>query len=255
MVEKGEAGHRQRLRERFLAGEIGARYDETLLELLLTFAILRKDVKPLAQELIRIFGSLHQVISASPDKLAKVKGIGQSSVALLQAVNYIRSKTDSAEINIPIQTQEAAQQKLFADSIPTSAQRDEAFKSEPKLPNESPIIAKKPEKELNISSDARIVNVPPESQGVSRISKPTTLEEKASRRKFQVSNGYLLEFDQLARILHFLLEHRDVKRITSKVLQEDTGLAERQIENLVSMGSAMVVCPPKRSPVVVLDWN
>lgn len=53
-----------------------------------------------------------------------------------------------------------------------------------------------------------------------------------------------MEFDQLARVLHFLLEHRHAKKINRKVLQEDTGLADRQVESLVSMGSAMGLIKP-----------
>ena len=68
--------------------------------------------------------------------------------------------------------------------------------------------------------------------------------DRINRRKFQVSNGYQLEFDQLARVLHFLEEHIDARKIDRKVLQEDSGLAERQIENLVSMGSAMGLIKP-----------
>jgi ATP-dependent Lon protease len=54
MAGKSKAGHRQRLRERFLAGIQGSHSQERLLELLLTFAIARKDVRPIAQELIRV---------------------------------------------------------------------------------------------------------------------------------------------------------------------------------------------------------
>ena len=89
MAENRKTGHRQRLRERFLEGEEEALSDEMLLELLLTFAIGRKDVRLLPQELIKIFGSLSQVLSASPDELCQVKGIGQSSIVLLKAVNFI----------------------------------------------------------------------------------------------------------------------------------------------------------------------
>ena len=89
MAEKGKTGHRQRVRDRFLAGDAEQRSDEMLLELLLTFAIGRTDVMPLAQKLIRVFGSLSQVLSASHDELFKVKGIGQSSITLLKVVNFI----------------------------------------------------------------------------------------------------------------------------------------------------------------------
>ena len=91
MAEKRTTGHRQRLRDRFLAGDSESRSDEMLLELLLTFAIERKDVKLLTQELIKIFGSLSQVLSASHDELSKVKGIGQTSIILLKVVDFIQS--------------------------------------------------------------------------------------------------------------------------------------------------------------------
>ena len=58
-------------------------------------------------------------------------------------------------------------------------------------------------------------------------------------RKFQVSNGYLLDCDQLARMLHYMLEHLDAKKIARRELFEDTGLSNRQIESLVSIASAI----------------
>jgi DNA repair protein RadC len=231
MAEMGQAGHRQRLRERLLAGEAESHSDERLLELLLTFAILRKDVRPLAQKLLREFGSLSQVLSTPPDKLAKVKGIGQSSIALLQVINYIRSTSDLIEKNNPALPQKASQQKLFEEITDNlSAERKDDLKNiNTEMSKVAPIPASQQGKEqepvLNYGT-------------VSNPQKPE-LDTKIVRRKFQVSNGYLLEFDQLARVLHFLLEHREAKKITSKLLQEDTGLADRQIENLVSMGSAM----------------
>jgi DNA repair protein RadC len=51
MADTGK-GHRQRLKERFLAGEPSSQSDEALLELLLTYAIPQKDVQPLARHLI-----------------------------------------------------------------------------------------------------------------------------------------------------------------------------------------------------------
>jgi len=77
MAENRKTGHRQRLRERFLAGSPEEFSDEMLLELLLTFVIGRMDVRPLAQELVQIFGNLDHILSASSDELYKVKGLGQ----------------------------------------------------------------------------------------------------------------------------------------------------------------------------------
>lgn len=65
-----------------------------------------------------------------------------------------------------------------------------------------------------------------------------------SKRKMQISNGYLLEFDQLARVLNFLLENRGAKKIYRKSLQENTGLADRHVGTLVSVGAAMGLIKP-----------
>ncbi|MBM4285904.1 MAG: DNA repair protein RadC [Deltaproteobacteria bacterium] len=66
-------GHRQRLRNRFLEGGAGALQDYELLELLLTFAIERSDVKPLAKALIARFGSFSQVLDAPMEALLEVR--------------------------------------------------------------------------------------------------------------------------------------------------------------------------------------
>ena len=54
-------GHRSRLREKVKAGGLATFSQHEVLELLLTFAIPRRDVNPLAHALIREFGSLHNV--------------------------------------------------------------------------------------------------------------------------------------------------------------------------------------------------
>ena len=243
MAENRKTGHRQRLRERFLAGGPESCSDERLLELLLTFAIGRKDVRALAQELIRVFGSLPQLLSASPDDLYKVKGVGQSSVALLKVVSFIRSGDVSTKTRITVPNGTGTtQQKLFED--PMDGQTPEqpgpdSESSKPHEPEKPSITSNQPEKESEISTGPSVADMIQERRRPSRSLKRTSSAKKSIRRKFQVSNGYLLEFDQLARILHFLLEHRDVRKINRRSLQEDTGLADRQVAALVSMGTAM----------------
>ena len=83
---KSPTGHRQRLRERFLADEVRALPEESLAELLLTFAIPQKDVQPLAETLIQRFGSLKALLEASPEALRQVKGVGEATVVLLRLV-------------------------------------------------------------------------------------------------------------------------------------------------------------------------
>ena len=77
-------GHRDRLRTRFLNGGADALADYELLELLLFLAIPRRDVKPLAKSLIKAFGSYAEVLSAEPNRLMDIDGIGESVVAALK---------------------------------------------------------------------------------------------------------------------------------------------------------------------------
>ena len=62
------AGHRKRLRERFLRDLGQTMEDYELLELVLTQAIPRGDVKPLAKQLIADFGDFGGVISADVER-------------------------------------------------------------------------------------------------------------------------------------------------------------------------------------------
>src|SRR5436190_11639616 len=71
-------GHRERLRERFLEGRADSLRDYELMELVLFAAIPRRDVKPLAKQLIVQFGSFAEVIAAPLARLREVPGIGES---------------------------------------------------------------------------------------------------------------------------------------------------------------------------------
>ena len=75
MTEK--VGHRQRLRERFLAGGPEECSDEMLLELLLTFSFGRKDVSPIVQKLLQIFCNFDHVLSAPLMSSIRSKGSGR----------------------------------------------------------------------------------------------------------------------------------------------------------------------------------
>ena len=97
-------GHRQRLRERFLAGD-GHLADYEFLELLLGYAIPRRDVKPIAKELLKKFSTLNGVMDASVDELVQVSGIGMTSAVLLKVVRkmgtlYLQEKAkEKAQIS------------------------------------------------------------------------------------------------------------------------------------------------------------
>ncbi len=78
--------HRQRLRARFMDAGADALPGYELLELVLFFAIPRRDVKPIAKQLIDRFGSFAEVISAEPARLMEVDGIGEAAVIAMKTV-------------------------------------------------------------------------------------------------------------------------------------------------------------------------
>ena len=90
-------GHRQRLRERFMKGS-DSLPDYELLELILFQAHARQDVKPLAKGLIAHFGSFADVITATPERLAEVKGVGPSVIASLKVINEAAVRLASARV-------------------------------------------------------------------------------------------------------------------------------------------------------------
>jgi len=86
------AGHRKRLRERFLkAGESGL-HEHELVELLLTYALPRKDTKSLARELLNRFRSLNGILEAEYNELEKIPGLGPASLTLLKLVHTLNLK-------------------------------------------------------------------------------------------------------------------------------------------------------------------
>lgn len=83
------AGHRQRVKDRFLAEGL-EHFDEShVLELLLFYGIPRIDTKPIAKALIAQFGSFSQVMEASHEELMKVEGIGENAATYLNLINAV----------------------------------------------------------------------------------------------------------------------------------------------------------------------
>lgn len=89
--------HRQRLKKKFSESGVDAFHDYEVLELLISYAISRKDVKALAKELITRFGSLKGIMDAEKDSLEKVKGIGAHTAILIKLIKetgiiYLKEK-------------------------------------------------------------------------------------------------------------------------------------------------------------------
>ena len=85
---RGE-GHRQRLRDKFLAQGIDAFTDAEIIELLLTFGTPRSDCKEAARELLARFGSLPAVLDAAPVQLQQVKGVGPKNTFALHFIQGV----------------------------------------------------------------------------------------------------------------------------------------------------------------------
>ena len=71
-------GHRARLKEKLLKNGVDSLADYEVLELLLMQTIFRKDVKPLAKELLKKFGSFAGVLNASVEELCSVPGVSRN---------------------------------------------------------------------------------------------------------------------------------------------------------------------------------
>lgn len=91
------AGHRSRLRQRYLENGEGSMAEYEMLELLLTYTRTQKDVKPEAKRLLHRFGSIQNILDADIDILMEVEGIGIQSALLVKLVKdlgtiYLRQK-------------------------------------------------------------------------------------------------------------------------------------------------------------------
>lgn len=92
MSKVGPEGHRQRLRNLYDTGKYENIADHNLLEMFLTCVIPRRDVKPLAYELLNTFGSLDGVCSARPDELMCVNGIGEKTALAISLIGTIHDR-------------------------------------------------------------------------------------------------------------------------------------------------------------------
>ena len=79
-------GHRERVKRRFRQEGLDSFSDIQALELLLFYVIPRVDTNPIAHALLDHFGSLSQVLEASPEELMKVPGIGENAAVFLTLI-------------------------------------------------------------------------------------------------------------------------------------------------------------------------
>ena len=120
------AGHRERLRRRFQECGGEALSEHELIELLLTFSIPRKDVKPVAKSLLDRFGSIADILDADSSALKAVPGVGEVTPILIRLVRELDVKhkkkalLDARTLSTPAEVHNFVRGKL-------SGRRDELF--------------------------------------------------------------------------------------------------------------------------------
>ncbi len=114
IIEKkySPAGHRRRLKERFLKAGRKALADYELLELLLTYTIPRRDTKPIAKALLKRFGSILSVLQQSDGQVTEIKGIGPETITFLHVIRACLTR--SLETAVEHQQSISGPEDIFA---------------------------------------------------------------------------------------------------------------------------------------------
>lgn len=124
-MESIHKGHRERLRNRFLEHGLENFSDIEAIELLLFYALPRRDTNELAHALLRSFGSFRSVMEAQAVDLMQVDGVGENAACLIRLVaelgrrymassrrtgKPIRSSDDAGEYLLPLFAYETSEQ-------------------------------------------------------------------------------------------------------------------------------------------------
>lgn len=91
------AGHRERLRKRLEQDPLGLS-DQEIMELFLGLALLRKDTKPLAREVLARFGSIRGFLDARPDEVSQVAGFGPGLLGLWRLARELLARYVAAPL-------------------------------------------------------------------------------------------------------------------------------------------------------------
>ncbi|MBR3737889.1 MAG: RadC family protein [Eubacterium sp.] len=94
MPEINRQQHRERVRKAYLNNSFESMPDSNVLEMVLFYAIPRKDVKDVSYALINRFGSLEGVLCADIKELVKVEGVGENTAILINLIHNIDKRLD-----------------------------------------------------------------------------------------------------------------------------------------------------------------
>ncbi len=121
------AGHRSRLRDRFMKEGLSGFSEHEILELLLTYAIPQRDVNPLAHALITRFGSLSGVLDAGEHELMQVDGIGKNAASLLCLMPELLGAYQKSNLgHRPLMT-DLTQAKKYAQALYLGVHEERAY--------------------------------------------------------------------------------------------------------------------------------
>lgn len=87
--EDGRAGHRDRLREKFLKAGLAGFLDYEIVEMLLAVGTPRRNCKATAREALKEFRTFRGVLEASPQELQKIPGIGPRNLFGLKLIHEV----------------------------------------------------------------------------------------------------------------------------------------------------------------------
>ena len=85
----GHKGHRDRVRKKFLGNEIDSLEDHEILELMLYYAIPRRNTNDIAHNLLEYFGSLPAIFDAPVNALKEVEGMGENAAIFVKLVRAL----------------------------------------------------------------------------------------------------------------------------------------------------------------------
>ncbi|MCQ2965505.1 MAG: DNA repair protein RadC [Alphaproteobacteria bacterium] len=92
MSEENQPKHREHVRKRLLAGGNESFLDQDIVEALLLSVVKRQDVKKRSRDLIDKFKDIRGILTASPDELRTIDGVGDSIVCVFKIVHEIANR-------------------------------------------------------------------------------------------------------------------------------------------------------------------
>ena len=127
MMENVHAGHRKRLKERFLRDGLSSFTERETLEMLLMYAIPQKDVSPLAGSLLERFGSLAGVLDAEGRALTECEGVGEHAALLLQLMPQLFGRYEQSRLGERPALTDPASTVRYAKTLFAGAQEERVF--------------------------------------------------------------------------------------------------------------------------------